>query len=296
MISERDLQFVRQQINHPSSQLVEEVASESHETRRLPDTYVFVNRNGKLETPNGTRVENHINKSSKLGIIEAEGFDKIQEWSNKARGFSVWFSPTYPGKYPVTKIIIQEADTLKEGVKIVLNRAVVLDHDDNFLLSSASLLAGYKFTNTEVLRATPLFPDNDKFFCWFENLSKHIDQLQLIYKGEDLEIKQETYSKLNNLSRQRSTTNEFNTRYNTLYKMASSERMIGEYQSSCPPQINTAFESTFRNSHILNSLGVRKKICKCGICKEKVVATISGGKIYCPRETCEGNKGVTYRC
>lgn len=295
MLNEREIYFARQQILNPQHQKVEEVASESHETRRIPDAYIYVLKNSRLETPNGSRVEDYIDKSTHLGKVEADGFNKIQDWAAKSDGYSVWFSPTYPGRYPVTKIIIQETGRLEDGSRFVLNRAIVLDTDDDYLLLSASILSGCSFTDTESLRATPIFPDKYRFINWYEYLSKHINQLKLVNVGEDLKLKQKTYSKLGSIFEFAKSENKDDI-YSNLHNGAENENLIGTYTGSCPPQINTAFMTIFESSHILNTHEGKKLNCTCPFCNKKVIAKISAGKIYCPHLNCEGNKGVAYKC
>jgi hypothetical protein len=60
MIAETESSFVRRIIVNPPSQRVEEAASKSLETRRIPDTYIYLLLNGRLYTPSGVAVEDKI--------------------------------------------------------------------------------------------------------------------------------------------------------------------------------------------------------------------------------------------
>jgi hypothetical protein len=297
MLIETDRYFVKEALQNPQSQVVEEVASESHETRRIPDPYIFIQRNNKFETPQGEIVEKYIDKNTPLGKSEFHAFNEIQKWANETdEGFCVWFSPTHKIAYPQTKIIIQEIEMIDEQ-KVVINRAIILNKDDNFLLRSANELSNKEYLDKEILRKNPVFPESDRFFSWFESLAVHIDQIKDIQTGKDTQKKLETYAAITEIAQ---SINIYGTNniYNTIYQQAQKRDIIGKFQGSCPISLQTAFQTVFNHSINITSQVdgkremKRKLKCTCPFCSKKVEATISNGKIHCP----ECKKSADYNC
>lgn len=284
MSVEQKPRFISKLLKNPPPQLDEEVASESHETRRIPDPYVFIAQGSQLLTPSGEVVENSIDKDSYLGRIELKAFQKIQDWSFlNDSGVAVWFSPPYLGRYPVSKIIISEISE-SYGTKVLFNRAVVLDRDANTLVRLANGLVGESaFANPEELRETPIFPNQDEFAKWFEDLTAYTSQVEMIKSSRDILIKLDTYVKISQL-RLTYPIYERNRAYEDLRRVADSRGLIGEYVGSCPTLVMTGLSTPFEKFLIYSSPMGEKRIlcCTCPFCNKLVEAEIFDGKIHCP--------------
>lgn len=175
-------------------------ASEYLETRRIPDPYYYVlNSQGRLALGyTGEVVENQIETESYLGKAEYKGFIELQRWTNKNdSGKAVWISPPYTGIYDSPKIIVSEI-LKSDGIKILFNRAIVLDgfsSTDCFLF--ARDLAGYFPQSIEELRANPIPLPQD--LNWMDKLSHYIDISEIrsaIESGTDIAKKEEIIREL----------------------------------------------------------------------------------------------------
>ena len=69
--------FIARILDDPPLQVVEDVASESHESHRLPDPYVLVVDGDQLRTPSGELVEDFMEMTSYLGEAEYMALQKI---------------------------------------------------------------------------------------------------------------------------------------------------------------------------------------------------------------------------
>ncbi len=275
MIVETEPSFARDIIANPPSQRVEEAASQSHESRRIPDTYIYTLGGGKFHTPSGVIVEDKIEKNTLLGQIEFSAFEKMQKWADQeASGFCVWFSPPYPEVYPVSKIIIQEISAY-ENKKGVINRAIVLDNNAQDLMDLAEGLTGSVIENPEYLRTTPIFPDIQRFGLWFDKLAHETSQVDLIKKGEDLNIKIDTYASLSDIEKSISTAGK-NQVQDRIYQVAYEQGLIGNFPESCPKTAKTAFNSTYEDS-ISTISGEAKYVKNCGNCGITIEAVILKG-------------------
>lgn len=296
MLVEQKPRFVSRLLKNPPLQLDEEVASDSHETRRIPDPYVFIAQGSQLQTPSGEVVENSIDKDSYLGRLELKAFQRIQEWSIlNDSGVAVWFSPPYPGRYPVSKIIMSEISE-SDGTKVLFNRGVVLDRDADTLVRLANGLVGEDyFTEPEVLRETPVFPNQDEFGRWFEDLTTYTSQVEMIKSNRDILIKSDTYVQISQL---RSTypVYERNRAYEDLRRVADSQGLIGEYVGSCPTLAMTGLSTPFEKFLNHSSPMGEKRIlcCTCPFCNKQVEAEIFDGKIHCPAPPRGCGKSVSW--
>lgn len=290
MPKEIEQQFISAVLSSPPSQLIENLASESHETKRFPDPYIYIVKNNKLTTPNGKPVENEVERQTHIGRLEFTALREIQHWaSSNKEGVSVWFSPPFEDRYPVSKIIISELSSSND-TKILFNRAIVLDDDANTLLHRANNLSKSFYSNSsEVLRATPIFPNSNELSAWLSTLSVNTNQVNMVSTGQDIHQKTDTYSRLNVLSRSITITGE-NRFYADLYKSAKLKGFIGQHQGSCPTLNLTSFETLFQQSMLV---GENKTLdCTCPMCSKKVTAIIENGRIHCP--SC--NKSAAYAC
>jgi len=274
MPSEREISFAQSVINHPPSQVIENVASLSQETNRIPDTYIYFFRDKKFITPNGELVENYIDKKTYLGQVEFNAFLKTQKWLSDNDGYALWFSPPYPNVYPVSKIIIQQSLYVNE-VKTVINRAVVLDEDGDKLIEIANLLLGQNYQTFTQLRSNPVFPTEEEFDQWFKKLSFYTSQTSKISEGVDLTSKTEKYASIAEIKNSIRVHGE-DRLFNTLYKQAQSQGFIGNLPDSCPILLKTAFSAVVDNSLIIYS-DESKYVKNCGNCGIAIEASITKG-------------------
>lgn len=195
MSIEINVNVIQNWIVSPAPQPVEEVASLSHETKRIPDPYIFILRKGKLVSPsNGIPVEEVVTRNTSTEEAEFKALLKIQEWADKNdEGMTLWFSPPVP--YQNLKIVSSEIMYTLSGEKVILNRAIVLDVDRKTSLEIANNYSGSKSKDPEKLRSSPIFLSAQEAKDWMKPLSKYTDQILLIETGEDLLIKTETLKK-----------------------------------------------------------------------------------------------------
>ena len=291
MSKEKIASYISSVLDSPSLQIVEDLASESHETRRFPDPYIFKIEERGLIIPSGMLVEDFMEKDSCLGRIEYKALQRIQDWANENEsGVSIWFSPPYKKRYPVSKIIISEILKSSSGVKVLFNRAVVIDIDADCLLNLANQLSSdLQYSCSETLRGIPSFPDSQQFTEWFINLSSITSQINMINSGKDVLLKQETYATISEIRKTVSIAGE-DVYYAQLHEQVRKSGLIGKHLSSCPTIQNTPFESVFKNSLIISESKTLE--CTCPFCNMKVKAIIKEGKIHCPK--CK--RSTTYNC
>lgn len=283
-------QFIQQTLTKPQRQLIEEVASTIHETNRFPDPHVYLIKDQRLVTPAGLIIGEIVEKDSYLGKTEYTAFKQIEEWADReSSGLSVWFSPPYPGVYPVSKIIISELSTNKD-TKVLFNRAVVLDIDAEDLITlSNQLLDGEELIrDKETLRIHPFFPTVEGFINWFGLLRLNTNQTTLIENDGDIILK---YKTLQKLFEETVAVVGPNTLYIDLYQKAEDSGLIGPMPGSCPSTTGfTSFEQMLNNSLKINE--GQTLDCVCPHCKQRVKASISNGEIHCPN--CQHT--ASYKC
>ena len=149
-------------------QAAEELASYSLETKRIADPYYYlVNGNGELMSPTAhCRIRDVVQRTQPLGELEYQALLKTEQWvKGRSEGVVAWVSPPHQGIYPTSKVIISEIQ-INEGVKILFNRAIVLDYDEKKCFEFAQSLANYSqdrplLSHLDEIRATPfvlIFP------------------------------------------------------------------------------------------------------------------------------------------
>lgn len=272
---------------NPAKQESEELASQSHETKRIPDPYIFRVKNGKLVSPaNGIPIENKIEKGGLIYDGEYEAFIKLQTWADEnVDQVSLWFSPPYLNGYSALKIVASEILYSVEWGKILFNRAFVLDVDSTTSLKIANYLSKDKFTHPEELRRQPIFLSNDT--DWESLLSQYTDQIDLIKNSQDLKIKCQTLNQIKKIYANIDLVgmNVFEAR-EYAYNQARQEDLIGKHADSCATSqsaFNTIFGSLFEttldsfpcprcNGPITSGLGITT--CPhCGLTKEEAGST-----------------------
>jgi len=263
----------------PRTQVVEEIASYSLETRRIPDPYFFIVRDdGKLISPQtGKPVEDSVEKNSILGKVEFEALVKIQDWVvNSEEGVVVWISPPHKERSPLSKII--KSDIRHQGsLKILFNRAILLDIDGQECLKLANDIQDNigRLISPEDLRGSPLFVTGelgDRLFDTLELATKDTDSWQMIRDGKDLMEKRIAIDKAKYIY-ERIVAVKIGYDSDLVKKTIENEIKIGTFglsPVSCPP---SAFEAFY-----INSFKVDEKFVKnCGNCGRKIGKPISKG-------------------
>lgn len=267
---------------------IQGAASEIHESRRIPDPYVFlINGKGQLTLPSGDVVEKSIDTQSIIGQREMLAFQQIQKWAtNPYSEKCIWFSPPYREIYPSSKIIISEPIDLN-GQNGLLNRAVILDINGDYLLRLANInTAGITFSSSEGLRSTPLFLSNEEFGNWFNELEKITEQTKLIKIGQDILIKGDTIITIEELQSSVEVYAAQGSRHSfmEISRLAQEKNLYGENSRSCPVLLKTAFQTLFENS-----IGIDSKYVKnCGKCKRVIEKKIKKGYLCVCGGTYEG--------
>lgn len=118
---------------------VEHIISVYKETHRLVDNWpyyidgygIFVESDGKK-----TYVKDIVASEEYPESAEALVLEKLENWAKtNETGVAFWISPSYPGKYPVSKIIIHKiAYEFGSMRKIVLSSAILFDSDHSKIL------------------------------------------------------------------------------------------------------------------------------------------------------------------
>lgn len=181
-------------------QVVEELASYSLETQRIPDPYYFlVNANGELMSPTAEcRVRDVVQRTHPVGELEYQALTAIEQWTKSNNsGAIVWVSPPYPGIYPTSKVIISEIEMIG-GTKRLFNRALILDFNERECLKFAQDLSSFSqnrplLSHLDEVRATPIIL-NTRGMSWIHIFEELIDDPALwqeVRDGRDREAKEE---------------------------------------------------------------------------------------------------------
>ena len=236
----KELDFVQTCLSIHPSQLVENIASDSHETRRIPDPYIFLVKDKKLVTPNGAVIEKSIRNDSNLDSMELKAFIKIQDWAESCdEGTSLWFSPPFPGKYDKGKVVASQILYGLDGKKILFNRNIVLDVNTKTILLVANNMSEKMgldlMTDPGLLRQTPIFSEHNQLEILLDEISAYTDQNQMVEKGTDIDSKIETYSKLLIIEKMSGFvySNTSDSQYLYAHQIAEEQGLIGKYIGSC---------------------------------------------------------------
>ncbi len=233
-IATQEANFSKFVLQHIPGQLSENLSSEIHETNRISDPYIFlINRDrGRLQTPDGQDIDGFMDKDTDLGRLETVAFEQIQRWTMTADGgYSVWLSPPYDDRHPVSKIVVSKIMELDSDQAVLFNRAILLDIDASELLGIANQLISHTWlSDPELLRSMPLFPSEEEFNKWLDGISDLSDQFGQVSDGIDLSRKIATYLKVSQIS---DRTNHQN--YNQIYEEVQRENLMGKHLVSCPP-------------------------------------------------------------
>lgn len=282
MVNSKELRFITEVLEFPPVQAVEEVGSQIHETKRVPDPYVHISKDGKLLTLLGENVEDYIVLGTELGKSEAEAFGKIQDWANEENeGTVVWFSPPYENVYPASKVVVSEIVVLENDEKVLFNRAIVLDIDEVELTGWAQNLGYRKGLDPEELRREPIFCGIEETESWLLRLEKVSPQMEMIKETVDVELKMHTYDQLRE---------EGNFDYYGLHKAATQRRMIGKYVGSCGERLQAEAQKTLFEKFSEGGMDVaestkstdsetRNFVYRCYNCNRKIYKVIKSGYV-----------------
>ena len=299
MDRERELsRFIPHWIDKPKPQVVEELASYSLETKRIPDPYYFLIRDdGKLISPQtGKLVEDSVEKKSYLGQMEFRALQSIQEWSvGKSKGIAFWFSPPNTERSKFTKLIVSEIENY-ETERRLFNRNLLLEIDaqETMLLVQELTSKGANpvvFKTPEELRSQPVFSDNSDL-NWLDFFDMRVNDKTIweqIRSGEDILAKElaikNSGSIYETIFGQDYPKGYDDEKVKRAVEKAREMNVFGSLPGSCPPPLlltqeeNTALGVFFKNSErsfpcpechkpIPSGEGITK--CPhCGITKEE---------------------------
>jgi hypothetical protein len=255
MHKESDLQIIGEWVLTPSEQASENLASKSHETRRIPDPYIYFIKDHKLKTPKGLDIETAVLRGTTIYDAEYEALLKIQEWSDENDdGTSLWFSPPYLDGYSALKIVASEIISGVAHEKVLFNRAIVLDVDAATSLKIANYLSDRVYVDTEELRERPIFLKKNQ--DWMDLVGIYTTQIDQIRSSQDLVIKKLTLSEINRIysSPKFQKMNVWEAR-NYAELEAQERGLIGNKVDSCAIRGVSAFNAFFGNSLAENPLG-----------------------------------------
>lgn len=251
--------FISTWKDKPQKQVVEELASYSLETKRIPDPYRFlVDKEGDLFSPSaGCKVKSIIRDESAIGRLEAEAFDFISTWvKEQDSGTIAWISPPCQGIYSTSKIIISQIEQ-KNNEKRLSNTAIVLDFDENECLKLAQGLTQYSsnyqlFNHPDMLRANPLIL-NTKGIHWTYILGEFIDAPQVwgaIRRGDDKIAKKDAITKAHTI---------YQALFGGLAGLQDAKIMVldmlGNKSGSCPVLFTGTTFQIFSGSSLTISIG-----------------------------------------
>lgn len=277
--------------NTAPPQFVEELASLSQETHRIPDPYAYsITAKGELFSPTAKCLvkETIDDKISSLGQLEYQAVLATEQWvASNEEGVSIWISPPKTGIYPTAKIIIQEIEH-EDNAKKIFNRAIVLGFNEAECMKFAWNLTSFSlnkpiFRDADQIRAIPLILDT-KNKPWVDILEKLIDAPDIwamIRNGEDKQHKKEALRQAAVVQKQ------FFANPRLLYsdeaKIAVMQ-MLGPHQGSCPPKTGlqsnrTAFQVFWENSFIYSgSVNKDPDFCKsCPVCNKEINCIVRTG-------------------
>ncbi len=256
------------------SQAAEEHASRVLETHRVPDPYYFlIDQDGDLFSPSALlKVKRSISTTLRVGVLEAQALGVISKWArDEQAGAIAWLSPPEEGIYPVSKVIISEIERVN-GVKRILNRAIVLDIDGEECLDLGQRLSGYStnrpfLTHLDQLRSTPIIMDT-KNKTWIEIMEEVMPSSFLwksVRRGDEVVAKQEALAQAQAILTKYSQSSGFND-YDRDREM---QKMLGDKPESCPPRASSGMGQTaFQvfSSHSMESDSMGSLTFPCPAC------------------------------
>ena len=288
--------FITAWQSKPKEQVIEELASLSLETKRIPDPYHFlITRDGELFSPSAQcRIKDVVeDKTGPLGSLEYQAVCSIEEWAASSNeGAIAWVSPPHPGVYPASKIIISEIEHTK-GNKKLFNRAIILDFGERKCLEFAQNLAQFSqnrplLSQPDQIRSTP-FILNTQGKSWINILEQLIDDPALwngVRKGEDQRAKKEALREATRVQKDLFIASE-------QYMFPSDEtqmavlQILGPKPGSCPIRFarrKTAFRTFSENARTFGgSISKDPDYCQnCPVCGGEIACVVRVGG-SCPK-------------
>lgn len=262
-----------------ATQSVLEDASVIQESNRNPNVYAYINKNGKVYTPEGALISKDIKRDTYVRKLEAQAYDELERKSQKAATL-VWVSPAQFGVYEVSKIIITEV--VEQGdYSVLLNRAVVLDKVNSEKALKIAQLLVKGSTNNPKLRTVDdvrenIITLNPRQKYWLDVLEELAPdpQWEMIRSGQDIELEEQALANARLVHESKVKEEENGPRIDD-YR--------GGNSLSCPEGSKSAFEAFWGTSN--GSEGCNR--IKCGRCSwvanEGEVKKIQAGSLKsCP--------------
>lgn len=278
--------------NTAPPQFIEELASLSQETHRVPDPYTYsITAKGELFSPTAKCLvkETIDDKTSQLGQLEYQAVLATEQWAaSNETGASIWISPPCPDTYDKAAFVVSEIE-YQNGFKTLFNRKIILDDfNEADCMKFAWNLTSYSrnkpiFRNSDEIRTIPLVLDTQNK-SWIDILEKLIDAPEvwkMIRNGEDKQFKKEALKQATIVQKHFFATS--GTSYSTEAKIAVMG-MLGPHQGSCPPrtglQNKTAFQVFSENAltYIGSSLNKDPDFCRtCPVCGAQINCIVRAG-------------------
>lgn len=247
-------------------QKVEELASFSLETNRIPDPYYFeVDNEGDLFSPTAkSKIKDVIRRDSYIGRVEGQALDFINQRVRENKDnpdyqeVFAWASGPYEGVYDDLKVVISEIQG-KGRERKLFNTAIIFDFNPSQSLDFVQRLAQHSqhslITNLEEARIKPLILDTSDAH-WTDILQDIVGRPKLwefIRREDDKRAKQEALRKANKLYEKFFRgSNRFigwvGDRFNDLLRKSD---LLGPNKPHC--LLGTALEVVLSNSIVVSS-------------------------------------------
>lgn len=272
----KELDFIQSCLSIHPSQLVENIASDSHETRRIPDPYIFLVKDKKILTLNGEVIEKSIRNDSSLDSMELKAFLEIQDWAeNNNQGTAFWFSPPFPGKYDKGKVVASQILHDCDKQKILFNRNIILDVNTKTILLIANNISEKMgldlIADPELLRQTPIFSEHNQLEVLLSEISAYTNQSQVVENGTDIDLKVETYSRLLVIEKMSgvSYSDTFYSQYLYVHQIAEEQGLIGKHVGSCGQGVKLSAFEAFSEGGVQEKWDYHSGVCRvCGTSTE----------------------------
>jgi hypothetical protein len=144
--------------------LVPELVSISNETNGRPDPFnIIVSKDGLRDPITGRLVREIIDRQSPLGKIEARFLDGMEALApEKDEGVFVWISPPHPKRSQYSKVVFYRIVYALDGQKVTDDLSILFGANTSQAIKIASEISGKSFIDSEDLRGTPLFFEDDE--------------------------------------------------------------------------------------------------------------------------------------
>lgn len=262
-----------------ATQQVLEDASIIQESNRYPNVYAYINKNGRLYTPEGKLINREIRRNTYVEKLEGKAYDELEKRSKQAATL-VWISPAQFEVYEVSKVIVTQVMEYAD-YSILLNRAVVLDkvNSDQALKLAQELAKGAinnpRLRTVDDVRANMIVL-NPRQKYWLDTLEELAPdpQWEMIRSGVDIELEEQALA-------------DARLVYESRERREGNGPTINDYRGdnslSCPEGTKSAFEAMWGSSG--GQEGCNRIACRrCSwVAKESDVKKIQAGILRnCP--------------